>query len=86
MQGPVFGFNVSGASEWSDKLVHQVAIGLDLITGVAYGEGSVVVIAFRFVVLALVILATHRVTKFATTSLRSPRQKATAELQEQSKM
>ena len=86
MQGPVFGFNVSGASEWSDKLVHQVAVGPDLITGGAYGEGSVVVIAFRFVVIALVILATHRVTKVATTSLQSPRQKTTAELQEQSKM
>ena len=59
MQGPVFGFNVSGASEWSDKLIHQVAVGSDLITGGAYGEGSVVVIAFRFVVIALVVLATR---------------------------
>ncbi len=59
MQGPVFGFNVSGASEWSDKLIHQVAVGPELITGGAYGEGSVVVIAFRFVVIALVVLATR---------------------------
>jgi uncharacterized protein len=59
MQGPVFGFNVSGASEWSDKLIHQVAVGPELITGGAYGEGSVVIIAFRFVVIALVILATR---------------------------
>ncbi len=79
MQGPVFGFNVSGASEWSDKLVHQVAVGSDLITGGAYGEGSVVVIAFRFVVIALVILATYRVAKSVMTTLRSPRQKAAVE-------
>ena len=59
MQGPVFGFNVSGASEWSDKLIHQVAVGPELITGGVYGESSVVVIAFRFVVIALVVLATR---------------------------
>ena len=59
MQGPVFGFNVSGASEWSDKLVHQVAAGPELLTGGAYAEGSVVVIAFRFVVIALVVLTTR---------------------------
>jgi uncharacterized protein len=59
MQGPVFGLNVSGANEWSDKLIHQVAVGPELITGGAYGEGSVVVIAFRCIVIALVVLATR---------------------------
>jgi CAAX protease family protein len=44
MQGPVLGFNVSGASEWSGQFVHQVAVGSDLITGGAYVDGSVIVI------------------------------------------
>jgi uncharacterized protein len=63
MQGPVFGFDASGMSEWSSMLVHQAAVGSDLITGGTYVEGSVVVIAFRFVAIALVVLATHRVAK-----------------------
>jgi hypothetical protein len=76
-QGPVFGFTASGMSEWSSMLVQQAAVGSDLITSGTYTEGSVVVIAFRFVVVALVVLATRRVAKLGTTSLRSPRQEQT---------
>jgi len=78
MQGPVFGFTASGMSEWSNLLVRQAAVGPDLTTGGAYVEGSVVVIAFRFVVIALVVLATHRVAKLGMTSPRSPRQEEAA--------
>jgi membrane protease YdiL (CAAX protease family) len=60
MQGPVLGFTGSGLGEWSNQLVHQSAVGPDLITGGSYLEGSLVVIAFRFVVIALVVLATAR--------------------------
>ncbi len=61
-QGPVFRFPVSGVTDYSNLLVHQVAVGNDLITGGAYGpEGGVVAIAFRFVAIALVVLATRQV-------------------------
>jgi membrane protease YdiL (CAAX protease family) len=71
MQGPVFGLTISGATEWSDKLVHQTAVGSDLITGGAYAEGSLVVIAFRFAVIALVVLATRRALGSARDALGS---------------
>lgn len=60
MQGPVLGFNVSGTSEWSGQFAHQVAVGSELITGGAYVDGSLIVIAFRLVVIALVLLVTWR--------------------------
>jgi hypothetical protein len=40
--------------------VHQVAVGSDLITGGAYVDGSVSVIASRLVIIALVVLVTWR--------------------------
>ena len=64
VQGPVLGFPISGVTDWSNELVHQVATGSELITGGSYGpEGGVVAIACRFVVVALVLLATRPVRR-----------------------
>ena len=61
VQGTIFGFPVSGATDWSEGLVRQAEVGSDLLTGGAFGpEGGLVGIAFRFVVIALVILATRQ--------------------------
>jgi len=61
VQGTLLGFPVSGATDWSGGLLRQVEVGSDLITGGAFGpEGGLVGIAFRFVVIALVVLATQR--------------------------
>ena len=60
-QGSIFGFPVSGATDWSEGLVRQAEVGSDLITGGAFGpEGGLVGIAFRFVVIGLIVLATSR--------------------------
>lgn len=60
VQGTVLGFPVSGATDWSGGLVRQAEAGSDLVTGGAFGpEGGLVGIAFRFVVIALVVLATR---------------------------
>ena len=62
VQGTILGFPVSGATDWSEGLIRQEAeVGSDLLTGGAFGpEGGLVGIAFRFVVIALVILATRQ--------------------------
>lgn len=54
VQGPILGFPVSGTS--GPSLVTQQAVGADLLTGGAYGpEGGLVGMAFRFVVIAMVL-------------------------------
>jgi membrane protease YdiL (CAAX protease family) len=60
VQGSLLGFPVSGATDWSQGLIRQTEAGIDLITGGAFGpEGGLVGIAFRFAVIALVIIATR---------------------------
>ncbi len=54
VQGPLLGFNVSGNATGS--LITQELLGRDLLTGGTYGvEGGLVGMAFRFVVIALVL-------------------------------
>jgi membrane protease YdiL (CAAX protease family) len=61
VQGTLLGFPVSGATDWSTGLVRQAEVGNDLLTGGAFGpEGGLVGIAFRLVVIALIVLATRR--------------------------
>jgi uncharacterized protein len=61
VQGTILGFPVSGATDWSEGLVRQAEVGNDLLTGGAFGpEGGLVGIAFRLVVIALVVSATRR--------------------------
>ena len=61
VQGTLLGFPVSGETDWSAGLVRQAEVGNDLLTGGAFGpEGGLVGIAFRLVVIGLVVLATRR--------------------------
>lgn len=54
VQGPILGFKVSGGAVAG--LITQQNVGADLLTGGAYGvEGGIVGMAFRFVVIALVL-------------------------------
>ncbi|HRA64667.1 MAG: CPBP family intramembrane glutamic endopeptidase [Caldilinea sp.] len=54
-QGPIFGFSVSGLVRPS--VIVQQGVGSDLLMGGAYGpEGGLVGMAFRFVVIALVLV------------------------------
>lgn len=54
VQGPLFGFPVSGF-KW-DSAVQQAALGPNLLTGGEYGpEGGLIGIAFRLVVIGLLI-------------------------------
>lgn len=58
-QGPVFGFLVSGFD--FGRLIQHATTGDPLLTGGAYGpEGGLIGIAFRFVVIALILLWTRR--------------------------
>lgn len=54
VQGSVLGFNVSGNA--AGGLINQQHLGLDVLTGGGYGvEGGLVGMAFRFVVIAMVL-------------------------------
>jgi membrane protease YdiL (CAAX protease family) len=54
VQGPVLGFGVSGNQ--AESVITQKALGLDLLTGGGFGpEGGLIGMAFRFVVIALVL-------------------------------
>jgi uncharacterized protein len=58
-QGPVFGFLVSGFN--FGTLIQHVTTGDPLLTGGAYGpEGGLIGIAFRFVVIGLILLWTRQ--------------------------
>lgn len=66
-QGPIFGFLVSGFI-FGGLLQHTV-VGNPIFTGGSYGpEGGLVAIAFRFVVIALIVAWTRRGGKRVSTS------------------
>ncbi len=52
---------MSGATDWSVGVLRQAEVGNDLLAGGAFGpEGGLVGIAFRLVVIGLVVLAMRR--------------------------
>lgn len=61
VQGPVFGFPISGTTNYSRGLIAQDLAGSALLTGGDYGpEGGLIGIGFRFLVIGLVVAWTQR--------------------------